>query len=152
MRLRLGLYDEEPSDGVLIQNLLSLMQQSASDYNNFFRHLSEQPAEAALVHLRDGFIDLKGFDAWSRDYLKRCNNDARNENKRQAQMQAVNPKYILRNYLAQQAISAAEQGDYQPLNELFNLLSRPFEQQPGKAHYATRPPDWGRHLSISCSS
>jgi len=152
MRLRLGLYDEEPGDGVLIQNLLSLMQKSASDYNNFFRNLSEQPAEMALACLRDEFIDIKGFDAWSRDYLKRCKHDARHEDKRQAHMQTVNPRYILRNYLAQQAITAAEQGDYQPLDELFNVLSRPFDKQPGKEHYAARPPDWGRHLPISCSS
>jgi len=152
MRLRLGLLGEQDDDALLIHNLLLLMQQSAVDYNNFFRNLSEQPAETALIHLRDEFIDIKGFDAWSRDYLKRCENDERNKNERQAQMQAVNPHYILRNYLAQQAISAAEQGDYQPLNELFNVLSRPFEQQPGKEHYAARPPDWGKHLEISCSS
>jgi len=152
MRLRLGLYGQETNDALLIQNLLQLMQQSAVDYNNFFRNLGEQPAEAALAHLRNEFIDIKGFDNWSLDYLKRCKNDPRDENTRKTQMHAVNPRYLLRNYLAQQAIAAAEQGDAKPLAELFAVLSRPFDGQPGKEAYAARPPDWGKHLEISCSS
>ncbi|MNN89402.1 hypothetical protein D3C81_2072160 [compost metagenome] len=67
-------------------------------------------------------------------------------------MHAVNPRYILRNYLAQQAIEAAEQGDYGPVRELHAVLSRPFADQPGMERYAERPPEWGKHLEISCSS
>jgi len=152
MRQRLGLVRQEENDAGLIQGLLQLMQQSAVDYNNFFRDLSEQSAEQALKNLRNEFIDIKGFDNWSRDYLKRCENHPSSEKQRQAQMQKINPKYTLRNYLAQQAIAAAEQGDNEPLAELFKVLLRPFEQQPGKEQYAARPPDWGKHLEISCSS
>ncbi|MCY1342302.1 hypothetical protein D9M69_282830 [compost metagenome] len=67
-------------------------------------------------------------------------------------MHAVNPKYVLRNYLAQQVIEAAEQGDYAPVRELHAVLARPFDEQPGMQRYAERPPEWGKHLEISCSS
>ena len=67
-------------------------------------------------------------------------------------MQAVNPRYVLRNYLAQQAIGAAEQGDYSEIDRLLSLLSRPFHEHPDSEAYAAEPPDWGRHLEVSCSS
>ena len=67
-------------------------------------------------------------------------------------MHAVNPLYVLRNYLAQEAIAAAEQGDYSVVRQLHEVLSKPFEEQPGVEHLTRRPPDWGRHLEISCSS
>ena len=67
-------------------------------------------------------------------------------------MQAVNPRYVLRNYLVQQAIERAEKGDYGEIDRLLTLLSRPFSDQPGMQGYASEPPDWGRHLEVSCSS
>ena len=67
-------------------------------------------------------------------------------------MHAVNPLYMLRNYLIQIAIEAAEDGDYAPLQQLHKVLSTPFTVQEGCDAYAERPPDWGKHLSISCSS
>jgi uncharacterized protein YdiU (UPF0061 family) len=67
-------------------------------------------------------------------------------------MHAVNPLYILRNYLAQNAIQAAELGDYSEVRRLHEVLTKPFEEQPGMEQYAQRPPDWGKHLEISCSS
>ena len=74
------------------------------------------------------------------------------EAQRRARMHAVNQRYILRNYLAQQAIEAAEKDDYAPVRELHAVLSRPFDEQPDMARYAERPPAWGKHLAISCSS
>lgn len=150
MRRRLGLTEADPEDRQLIRRLLQLMQGSAIDYNGFFRRLGEESAAPALRHLREGFVDLAGFDAWAEDYLARTPSDA--EDSRRRRMHAVNPKYLLRNYLAQQAIAAAEAGDYAPLRELHGVLSRPFEEQPGREGYAAPPPDWGRHLEISCSS
>jgi uncharacterized protein YdiU (UPF0061 family) len=67
-------------------------------------------------------------------------------------MDAANPRYVLRNYLAQQAIEQAEQGDYGEVDRLLAVLSRPYEEQPGMAAYAAEPPDWGRALAVSCSS
>ena len=152
MRRRLGLCSAEDGDAALIEQLLTLLQHSAQDYSLFFRRLGDQPAEHALQTLRDEFVDLPGFDAWSAAYLARSVRDGGEPATRRARMHAVNPLYILRNYLAQQAIEAAEQGDFGPLHELHAVLSRPFEQQPGREHYAERPPEWGKHLEISCSS
>jgi uncharacterized protein YdiU (UPF0061 family) len=67
-------------------------------------------------------------------------------------MLAVNPRYILRNYLAQQAIERAEEGDFSEVETLQALLQKPFDEQSGLADYAAEPPDWARHLDLSCSS
>ncbi len=152
MRRRLGFSQAEDGDAELIRRLLQLMQGSAVDYTRFFRELGERPAEQAVQRLREDFIDLQGFDAWAADYCARSAREGGDPVARQARMHAVNPKYILRNYLAQQAIEAAEKGDYAPVRELHAVLSRPFDEQPGMERYAERPPEWGKHLEISCSS
>lgn len=152
MRRRLGLTSAREDDQRLVERLLQLMQGSAVDYSLFFRQLGEQPAEQAVATLRDEFVDLAGFDLWGRDYVARCQLDNSPETERQQRMQAINPLYVLRNYLAQNAIEAAEQGDYQPVRELHEVLRQPFEAQPGFERYALRPPQWGKHLEISCSS
>jgi serine/tyrosine/threonine adenylyltransferase len=152
MRKRLGLLSADDGDDVLIQRLLQLMQDSAVDYSLFFRELGDSPAAQAVARLREDFVDLAGFDAWAADYLARSARDGDDQIQRSKRMHAANPKYILRNYLAQQVIEAAEQGDYGPVRELHQVLSRPFDEQPGMEPYAQRPPEWGKHLEISCSS
>lgn len=152
MRQRLGLRTAEDADKALVQGLLQLMQTSAIDYTRFFRELGDSAPEQALHRLREDFIDIRGFDAWATDYRQRSEREGIDQARRQAQMHAVNPRYILRNYLAQQVIEAAEQGDYGPVRELHAVLSRPFDEQPGMQRYAERPPEWGKHLEISCSS
>ncbi|MNP50645.1 hypothetical protein D3C76_1449210 [compost metagenome] len=102
--------------------------------------------------VRDDFIDLAGFDAWGTDYLARCEREPGNAEGRRERMHAVNPLYVLRNYLAQKAIEAAEAGDYSEVRQLHQVLTSPFEEQPGMQAYAERPPEWGKHLEISCSS
>ncbi len=152
MRKRLGLLGADDGDEALVQRLLQLMQSSAVDYTLFFRELSDSPAAHAVARLRDDFTDLAGFDAWAADYLTRSTQDDDDQTQRRARMHAANPKYILRNYLAQQAIEAAEQGDYAPVRELLQVLSQPFDEQPDFERYAQRPPEWGKHLEIRCSS
>lgn len=152
MRRRLGFTQAENEDAELIQRLLQLMQGSAVDYPNFFRALGEQPAEAAVKALREDFVDLAGFDTWAATYCARVAREGGSVQERRVRMAAVNPRYSLRNYLAQQAITAAEAGDFAPLRELHEVLSRPFTEQPGKERYTERPPEWGKHLEISCSS
>jgi uncharacterized protein YdiU (UPF0061 family) len=122
------------------------------DYTNFFRELGDSAPQQTLARLRDDFRDLAGFDAWAADYRTRVASEPDSQEARRARMHAANPKYILRNYLAQQVIEAAEQGDYAPVRELHAVLSRPFDEQPGFERYAERPPTWGKHLEISCSS
>ena len=152
MRQRLGLLDAEAGDQKLLERLLQLMQGSAVDYTLFFRQLGEQAPEQAVASLRDNFVDLAGFDQWAADYCARAARADDTPDARRTRMHAVNPLYVLRNYLAQQAIAAAEQGDYEPVRELHQVLSQPFTEQAGMQAYAERPPHWGQHLQISCSS
>jgi uncharacterized protein YdiU (UPF0061 family) len=152
MRKRLGFRTAEEDDKALVQRLLQLMQDGAIDYTNFFRELGGNAPEQTLARLREDFIDIKAFDDWAAAYRQRTEREGDAQAERQARMHAANPKYILRNYLAQQAIEAAEAGDYGPVRELHAVLSRPFDEQPGMERYAERPPEWGKHLEISCSS
>ncbi|MFZ3024156.1 protein adenylyltransferase SelO [Pseudomonas sp.] len=152
MRRRLGLTRADEHDQTLVERLLQLMQGSAVDYSLFFRRLGEQAPAQAVASLRDDFVDLAGFDQWASDYCARAAEGDDDQDARRTRMHAVNPLYVLRNYLAQQAIEAAEQGDYGPVRELHTVLSQPFEEQAGMARYAERPPQWGKHLEISCSS
>ena len=153
MRRRLGLTTAEDDDADLIARLLQLMQNSGVDYSLFFRRLGEESADIAVSRLRDDFVDMLGFDAWAETYKARIAREpATSQEDRRSRMHAVNPLYILRNYLAQRAIEAAEQGDYSEVRRLHQVLCTPFEEQPGMDSYAQRPPDWGKHLEISCSS
>ena len=153
MRRRLGLTTADESDADLIASLLQLMQNSGVDYTLFFRKLGEDSTDVAVGHLRDDFVDRAGFDAWADTYKARVAGEpASSQDERRARMHAVNPLYMLRNYLAQRAIEAAEKGDYSEVRRLHDVLRTPFQEQPGMESYAQRPPDWGKHLEISCSS
>ncbi|EQM68959.1 YdiU family protein [Pseudomonas tohonis] len=152
MRRRLGFTQAEDGDEALVQRLLQLMQTSAVDYSLFFRRLGDSAPEQAVAMLRDDFVDLAGFDAWAAQYVERAAREGDDQDARRQRMHAVNPKYILRNYLAQRAIEAAERGDYSEVRQLHAVLARPFDEQPGMESYAERPPEWGKHLEISCSS
>ncbi|WP_459617512.1 protein adenylyltransferase SelO family protein, partial [Enterobacter hormaechei] len=78
----------------------------------FFRRLGEETPERALASLRDDFVDREAFDRWAEAYRRRVEGEGGDQESRRRRMHAVNPLYVLRNYLAQQAIEAAEQGDY----------------------------------------
>jgi len=154
MRRKLGLATREENDVELVVELLSLMQGSAVDYTRFFRDLgdfdSSWGAKNSMLH--DQFIDRGAFDAWAGRYRARLRSEGSGDVARRKEMNRVNPKYILRNYLAQQAIDMAEVGDYSEIETLHRILQKPFDEQPGYEAYADAPPDWGKTLEISCSS
>jgi uncharacterized protein YdiU (UPF0061 family) len=94
--------------------------------------------------------------SWLGRYTARVREDGTSDAARKLQMNRVNPKFVLRNYVAQLAIDAAEQGDGSIVVELLDVLSRPFDEQPGKERYAEKRPDWARNRPgcsmLSCSS
>ncbi|MGB5327884.1 MAG: YdiU family protein [Gammaproteobacteria bacterium] len=151
MAAKLGLQSFREGDEALISSLFALMEKSV-DFTNFFRRLSEVGQTEESGGPGDMFIDREGFAAWYQDFLARLETDKSAEESRRRQMLAVNPKFVLRNYLAQQAIERAEQGDFSEVETLHDLLQKPFEEQHERADYAAEPPDWARHIDLSCSS
>ena len=152
MRSKLGLQNTDDNDQPLVSELLELMQASAADFTNTFRQLGSVSINDKQHPLRDTFVDRDSFDAWLVKYQQRLKKDGSDETDRQQAMAKVNPKYVLRNYLAQQAIDKAEVGDYKELEQLAEILSKPFDEQPEFEDYAKTPPDWGKRISVSCSS
>jgi len=141
MNSKLGLGPVQKGDQDLVNELLVLMAKNNIDYTNFFRALSDRTAEYS-----------DDFTAWCGRYHQRLAQEDTTPAHRQQKMRGANPKYILRNYLLQIAIVQAEQGDFAEIDKLLNLLRRPFDDQPEQQAYAAEPPDWGRHLEVSCSS
>lgn len=149
---KLGLETALDGDTELLGELLQVLEANRSDYTIFFRRLCDFDESIEHSPLRDDFIDRERFDRWAASYRERLAQETRPRAERAAAMRRSNPKFILRNYLAQQAIEKAELGDYSEVNRLFDVLQRPFDEQPENESYAAPPPDWGQHLAVSCSS
>ncbi len=152
---KLGLTYSGLQDFALIEPLLEMMQASQLDYTNLMRSLSEFKTAAGEINstMRDQFIDRAAFDQWAGKYRERLNSEQDTDAERKIKMNKINPKYILRNYLAQTAISKAEkEKDYTEIDILLGLLAYPFEEHDGMAHYAEPAPEWARHIEVSCSS
>src|SRR2546425_4889038 len=160
MRAKLGLRDSRPGDDTLLRDLLELMRGSDADYTNVFRALCDfkETPEARNESIRDHFVDREAFDKWAERYKVRLRaegsrDEGGREAERAARMKRVNPKYVLRNYLAHTAIQmATEKKDFSEMERLRLLLRDPFAEQPEMDRYAAPPPDWGKHLIVSCSS
>jgi uncharacterized protein YdiU (UPF0061 family) len=154
LHAKLGLQSAQEDDAKLFEQLFKTMTASHVDFTNFFRALGNfDTAEgAANTALRDMFIDRAGFDAWAASYRARLLAERSDDAGRKLAMDAVNPKYVLRNYLAQVAIDQAVNKDYSEIARLLAILEHPFDEQPEHAAYAALPPDWASHLEVSCSS
>jgi serine/tyrosine/threonine adenylyltransferase len=153
-RAKLGLREARADDGELIDALLGRMAADRADFTIVFRALARfSSAEGATNDaVRDLFIDRSAFDAWGTRYAARLRDESSTDAERSARMNAVNPKYVLRNHLAETAIRLARDGDFGETQRLLRVLQRPFEEQPEHAAYAAFPPDWAQHLEVSCSS
>lgn len=155
MRQKLGLTEELDGDRKLLQALLDLMQADNVDYTILFRQLCDFDSKQSSHNskIRDIFIQRELFDNWSKSYVKRLEKENATDETRSIAMKKINPKYILRNYMAETAIRKAEdEKDYTELNRLFNLLQNPFAEQPENEEYAGHPPAWAQEISVSCSS
>jgi len=150
MRSKLGLFVPQEGDNEILNALFALMAREGSDYTRTFRMLSHTEQQSADSPLRDEFIDRGAFDNWFATYRQRLQQEGIDDAQRQQQMQSVNPAVVLRNWLAQRAIDAAEQGDMAELERLHEILRQPFSDRSDD--YARRPPDWGKRLEVSCSS
>jgi uncharacterized protein YdiU (UPF0061 family) len=151
-RAKLGLISEAEDDPQLIQSLLSQMHQSQVDYTNFFRDLSQFQSATEHGNLRDQFMDIKAFDNWSQQYSQRLTEDEADSQTRQNLMRKTNPKFVLRNYLAQQAIEQAETGDYAEIDRLLLILQSPYDEHDAFSQYTTPPPAQSKGIPLSCSS
>ena len=150
MASKLGLEQYQTDDELLSNELLDLMQTNNVDYTILFRSLCDFTATNQTV--RDQFNDREGFDQWAVKYLARLEQQRLSDAQRRDNMRAINPKYVLRNYMAQGAIEKAQTGDYSEVNLLLKVLQSPCEEHPEAQHYAGLPPDWAETISVSCSS
>jgi uncharacterized protein YdiU (UPF0061 family) len=161
---KLGLSGFDEADAQLQQQMQALMHAAQVDMTLWFRALAELDlAQPRLSALREAFYDLELMQAqqpaledWLRRYAARAQRDGRAPGERRAAMNAANPRFVLRNYLAQEAIERAEAGDERGIAELLDVLRRPYDEQPGREAYAARRPDWARTRPgcsmLSCSS
>jgi uncharacterized protein YdiU (UPF0061 family) len=175
MAAKLGWERFEPdTDPDLVSELLAILEMVETDMTLFYRRLADVDSHSAgskaaddtslIEPLMDAYYvpdqlvaDYRArAGAWIRSYQARVQKDALPDDERKRRMNAVNPKYVLRNYLAQLAIDQAEQGDDSMVHELLELLRDPYGEQPEHEHLAVRRPDWARHRegcsTLSCSS
>jgi serine/tyrosine/threonine adenylyltransferase len=154
LHAKLGLNTVADTDNELFASMFSLMQDNHADFTQFFRRLGALRIDAPQddTSLRDQFIDRAAFDAWAFQYRERLRAEGSVDARRQQAMNLVNPKYVLRNYLAQVAIEKAQNKDFSEIAKLLTVLERPFDEQPENESYSALPPDWASHLEVSCSS
>ncbi len=158
MRSKLGLTgelateSEREADWSLVEDLLQLLAAERVDYTHFWRQLSQAMASGwpDMLDMQDLFLDRPRWQSWLARYRARLG--ATPSQALGEAMLRVNPKFVLRNHLAEIAIRQAQHGDFSEIETLHNLLQSPFDEHPGFEAYANLPPDWASQLEISCSS
>ena len=146
-RKKLGLTKSHNEDAQLIQGLLDIMESEKLDYTNTFRNLSQ-----ALTEVKTNELNSNVAMSWIESYKKRHDKESKPIAKKILLMNANNPKYILRNYMAQEVIEAAENSDFSALETLIEVINSPYDELEQYEHFANRSPDWAKNLEISCSS
>ena len=168
MRQKLGFEKQHKEDKSLCSSLLQLMAEDKVDYTLFFRQLcfftsddlhkspdnNASPSHTTQNHtaLEPLFQQQEKWHTWQNNYQQRLTLESRTDAERQQCMRNSNPKFILRNYLLQQAIEKAQQDDFSMIGDLMNIIQHPFDEHEAFADYAKAPPPSGKHLAISCSS
>jgi uncharacterized protein YdiU (UPF0061 family) len=147
LRAKLGLRTVEPGDPALWEELFTLLYAGGVDYTTFFRRLSDFSTTEGAAN-----ACVAAFPTWAARYRARLLAEASDDADRKRRMDRVNPKYVLRNYLAHRAIEAARDRDFSEVARLHDVLRRPYDEQPGREPYAEPAPEWGRRLVVSCSS
>jgi serine/tyrosine/threonine adenylyltransferase len=162
MNAKLGLTTLLEGDHSLTEDLLQLLAADKVDYTVFWRQLSQNAAEfvhtqkSTSLPCRDHFTQRDAFDTWTQRWLLRLQQDPQPAPEAvQQRMLATNPRVVLRNHLAQEAIAQSQQGQHQEVAQLLAALEHPFDEVPANhpSHaYAQLPPQWAQHIEISCSS
>ena len=165
MKSKLGFYVDDKDDLKLIQNLEDILQMVETDMTIFFRKLSDFTNTASALKLIENafynFDDISdevknNWNLWFHKYADRLKRETVSSEERKEKMDAVNPKYVLRNYMSQMAIDAADAGDYSLIDELFQLLKKPYATQPENEKWFVKRPEWARNKvgcsMLSCSS
>jgi uncharacterized protein YdiU (UPF0061 family) len=154
MRAKLGLGEIREGDDKLVNRLFEVMNANRADFTLTFRNLAKmRKADASGdAPVRDLFLDRAAFDVWANDYRLRLSEETQSDQARASAMNAVNPKYVLRNHLAENAIRLAKEKDFSEVERLARVLQNPFNEQPELEAYAGLPPDWASELEVSCSS
>ncbi|WP_422107189.1 protein adenylyltransferase SelO [Winogradskyella sp.] len=167
MRSKLGLMIEDKSDVHLIKDLEDCLLLSETDMTLFFRLLSNYlrgDEERGLKTINEAFYNpteisdatAEQWKVWFKSYDQRLQKEQLTDQERRAYMNRVNPKYVLRNYMAQLAIDEADKGNYHLIDELFGLFKKPYDEQPEFQKWFAKRPEWARHKvgcsMLSCSS
>jgi uncharacterized protein YdiU (UPF0061 family) len=152
MRHKLGLETSQPDDDSLLDGLLGLMQVGHADWTITWRALGGISRDSDSRAFASQFADRAGCDAWLAHYRARLLAENSDDAGRSRRMDAVNPKYVLRTWMAHGAITAAQKGDFTGIDRLLQLLRNPYEAQPGQDAWAATPPAWAGSIELSCSS
>lgn len=152
MREKCGLLANDVNNTTIINTWLDMLAKEKQDYSRSFRMLCEFDPNDKDSKLRNQFIDRARFDDWAKLLKETISRQKRPVNERIASMKLHNPNVVLRNYLAQQVIEQAEEGDFTLFNRYIQALESPFDDNPAFAQFAAPPNNSGKSLSISCSS
>jgi serine/tyrosine/threonine adenylyltransferase len=154
MRAKLGLVTEQEEDATLLRDLLATLQADRADYTRFFRELSGfdegQPVDCGAVPAM--FADRAAITAWLDRYAARLGGEGSVAVERAERMRRTNPRYLLRNWIAQEAIERAQRKDFALIEELRRLFAAPYDEHPGMERFAEPPSASGREIVVSCSS
>ncbi len=171
MRQKLGLQKDVRTDTQLILDLVNTLVLTETDMTIFFRNLANVPKSMDISEI-DSFLDLvknafykpeelkdttlSDWKSWFTRYLTRLKHEELIDEDRKTEMNKVNPKYVLRNYIAQLVIEAADKGDYSLIDEIHTILKRPYDEQDNYQKWFVKRPDWARNKvgssMLSCSS
>lgn len=152
MRRKLGLEVSQPADAALLDDLLGLMQAARADWTITWRALGGITADTDSRAFASQFTDRVACEAWLARYRARLQAEPAGDGDRRARMDAVNPKYVLRTWMAHESITAAQGGDFTGIDRLMRLLRHPYDEQPGNESWATATPPWAGSIELSCSS
>jgi serine/tyrosine/threonine adenylyltransferase len=157
---KIGLTSWSEADAELLRGMFEALAEAETDFTLFFRNLATVPLERpSLEPLRRAFYADQPrplLESWLERYAGRLRLEGLSVEERKKSMNGANPKYVPRNYLAQSAIDALENGDASVLERLMNVLKRPYDEQPEHDALAERRPEWARDRAgcsaLSCSS